>query len=97
MTELQAIGARAGPANRPAPAADDAPLRRAAEAFEAAFLTEMLKHSGLGRMPEAFNGGAGEQGFADFLVREYATRIAETKSLGLAERIFQAMAARAAR
>lgn len=70
-------------------------LRAAAEAFEAAFLAEMLRHAGLGRMPEAFNGGAGEAGFAGTLVEEYARHIARSGGLGLADEIHASLLARA--
>lgn len=83
----------APPAPAPRPQADD-PLRRAAEAFEAAFLAEMLRHSGLGRMPATFNGGAGEAAFSGTLIEAYAKQIAATSRLGLAERIYRDLAAR---
>lgn len=73
---------------------DDSVLRDVAEQFEAAFLSEMLKHTGIGKMPEAFNGGPGEAAFSDFLVREYATMISEKGALGLAEHVFQSLAAK---
>ncbi len=69
-------------------------LRAEAERFEAAFLAEMLRHSGLGRMPESFNGGAGEAAFAGSLVQEYANRIAATGTLGIAEQIYTTLLAR---
>ena len=65
----------------------DAKFRAAAEAFEAAFLAEMLRMSGVGKVPDAFGGGAGEQGFSDFLTREYAQEIARSRSIGLADHI----------
>lgn len=71
------------------------PLRRAAEAFEAAFLAEMLRHTGLGRMPESFNGGAGEAAFSGTLVQEYAKQIAAQGGVGLADQIHRSLAARA--
>ena len=69
----------------------DEAMRAAAIKFEATFLAEMLKHTGLGEMPEGFNGGAGEAGFSDFLVHEYAESIASTRSTGLADQIYQAL------
>ena len=69
-------------------------LRAEAERFEAAFLAEMLRHSGLGRMPESFNGGAGEAAFAGSLVQEYANRIAATGTLGIAEQIYNELVER---
>jgi hypothetical protein len=63
-------------------------LRVVARRFEAAFLAEMLRHSGLGKMPESINGGAGEAAFSGTLIQAYADRIAETGTLGIAERIY---------
>lgn len=66
-------------------------LRHAAREFETVFLTEMLKHAGVGRMPGAFNGGPGEAAFADMLTQEYAREIARSGRFGLAEQVFEAM------
>ncbi len=79
------------PANTPA---ENPRLRAEAERFEAAFLAEMLRHSGLGRMPDSFNGGAGEAAFAGSLVQEYASRIAATGTLGIAEQIYNTLVER---
>ena len=73
---------------------ENARLRAAAERFEAAFLAEMLRHSGLARMPESFNGGAGEAAFAGSLVQEYANRIAATGTLGIAEHVYNMLVER---
>lgn len=73
---------------------NDAALRHQAQKFEAAFLAEMLRHAGVARMPQAFNGGAGEQAFAGSLIQEYADRIAEGGGLGLADHIFNALKTR---
>lgn len=75
--------------------AEEGRLRSAARAFEAAFLAEMLRHAGLGRMPAGFNGGAGEAAFAGTLVEEYARAIARNGGVGLAEQIYRALAERA--
>jgi flagellar protein FlgJ len=69
-------------------------LRAEAERFEAAFLAEMLRHAGFGKMPETFNGGAGEAAFAGSLVQEYANRIAATGRLGIAEQVYETLAKR---
>lgn len=76
---------------RRGPEADDRAMRQAAEAFETAFLAEMLKAAGLGRTPEGFGGGAGEDQFASFLVREQARAMTEAGGIGLSEVIFEAM------
>ncbi len=75
------------PAMRGAPVARDAAAAAAAQRFEAAFLAEMLRHTGLGRPPEQFGGGPGEARFSGFLVRAYAERLAEAGGVGLARHI----------
>jgi hypothetical protein len=62
-----------------------------AEEMEAAFLAEMLAHSGLGERQGAFGGGAGEAQFASFLRQEQARLMVETGGIGLAEVIFRTM------
>ena len=42
-------------------------LRRISQELEAAFLSEMLKHAGLGETPDAFGGGEGESQFSSLL------------------------------
>lgn len=94
--ELPPIGAKpadlaAFSAPRPAPD-PDAPMRAAARAFEATFLAEMLKDTGLNRMPtELGGGGAGEEAFSGFLTAEYARLMSERGGIGLAEQIFETL------
>lgn len=79
---------------RPAPgaaAATEAAERKTAQDFEAAFLAEMLKHTGINSTPESGGGGAGEDAFASFLTGEYARLLAERGGVGLAEQIFNAI------
>jgi Rod binding domain-containing protein len=66
-------------------------LRAKAVELEGAFLAEMLSHAGLGRMPESFGGGAGEDQFASFLRRAQADAMAVRGGIGLAEHLFNAM------
>jgi Rod binding domain-containing protein len=63
-----------------------------AQELEAAFLAEMLAHSGLGESSGPFGGGAGEAQFASFLREEQARMMAGTGGIGLAELIFRSMA-----
>jgi Rod binding domain-containing protein len=63
--------------------------RRTAEAFEAAFLAEMLRYTGLNAMPASFGGGAGEEAFGSFLTDEYARLLAERGGIGIAEQVFE--------
>jgi flagellar protein FlgJ len=79
----------------PGAAGADEGLRAAAEAFEAAFLAEMLQHTGLNTMPAAFGGGAGEEAFAGLLTEQYARLLAEGGGIGLAEQIFTVLKKRA--
>jgi flagellar protein FlgJ len=74
--------------------AREAKMRAAAQAFEAAFLAEMLKHAGAGKAPEGFDGGAGESAFAQELVFAQAQAMAEAGGIGLAQTLFEAMLAR---
>ncbi len=93
MAEISVVPPIPSTALQPGPAVPgETDLHRVSRAFEAAFLSEMLRHTGVGRMPESFGGGAGEAGFADMLTREYAEEIARSGKLGLAERIRQDLA-----
>lgn len=83
------------PVHRADPQAD-AQAREAAQAFEAAFLAEMLKHSGLNEMPSSFGGGAGEEAFTSFLTQEYAELMSERGGVGIAEQVFETLKAREA-
>ena len=78
-------------APRPTSDADRASLRQAAVEFETMFLAEALSAAGLGRPPEGFGGGVGEQAFASLLVREQARLLAENGGIGLAESIYQSL------
>ena len=71
-------------AYQPAPNDRIAAAREAALQFEAVFLAEMLKHTGVGSPRKMNGGGAGEQAFASYLTSEYAMRMARTGGVGLA-------------
>ncbi|WP_319825045.1 rod-binding protein [Thalassovita sp.] len=66
-------------------------LRQAAEKIEAVFLSEMLKTAGVGKSPDAFGGGAGEDQFASFLRDAQAEEMVRAGGIGLAETLFQAL------
>ncbi|MFK7867943.1 MAG: rod-binding protein [Roseobacter sp.] len=70
---------------------NDQALLKVAQKLEASFLSEMLKAAGLGKTSGPFNGGAGEDQFASFLVDEQAKQIVQTGGLGLAESIFDSL------
>lgn len=72
----------------------DQRLRAVAAEFEAVFLTEMLRHSGLGKSRESFSGGAGEEAFAGLLAAEQAKALVDRGGIGLSEQIFRALSAR---
>ncbi|MGY6547719.1 MAG: rod-binding protein [Roseinatronobacter sp.] len=66
-----------------------ASLEVVSQQLEAAFLAEFLRNAGVGKSPETFNGGAGEEQFQSLLLDAYATRIAQRGGLGLAEMILK--------
>jgi Rod binding domain-containing protein len=72
---------------------DDPELRQAAEDFEAAFISQMLKFSGLG---EALTKGGGEDvsAFTDFYIENYAEKIVEKGGFGLADKFYDKLAAK---
>ncbi|MFP4275359.1 MAG: rod-binding protein [Paracoccaceae bacterium] len=73
----------------------EAALRAAAQQLEAAFLAEMLKTAGVGKTPEAFGGGVGEDQFASYLRQAQADQMARAGGIGLAEALFESLKGRA--
>lgn len=67
------------------------PLRVKAAELEAAFLSEMLAHAGLGEEENGFSGGVGESQFASFLRQEQAEAMVRAGGIGLAETLFKAL------
>ncbi len=89
---LIANTARAGQAERAAgrlqgPLADDQ-VRRAAEEFEAVFISQMLApmFEGL-ETDELFGGGPGEDIYRSILVEEYGKAIARSGGIGIADTV----------
>ncbi len=72
----------------------EARLRQVSDEFETAFLSEMLKHSGVAKMPEGFGGGPGEEAFSSLLVKEYSELLVKSGGLGISETVFQTLVAR---
>ena len=70
---------------------DDDPMMVQAKALEASFLSEMLGYAGVGKTPEGFGGGIGEDQFGSFLRDEQARQMVEKGGIGLAEQLFHAM------
>jgi len=71
--------------------APDPRLRAKAAALETAFLTEMLRHAGLGTENSSFGGGIGAEQFASFLREGQATAMVRAGGIGLAETLFHAL------
>lgn len=72
------------------PASQITQMREAAERLEGAFLSEMLKAAGLGKVG-SFGGGIGEEQFASFLREEQATAMVKAGGIGLAQPLFDAL------
>ncbi len=70
---------------------NDRKLFAAAQELEANYLAEMLKSSGLGKPPETFGGGMGEDQFQSMVVLEHARTLAQAGGIGLAESLFNAL------
>ena len=86
LSALGGLNRQAALPTKDTPVSQEA-IRRVATEFEAVFLAEMLKHSGVGKPQEAFGGGAGEAAFSGMLTQEYANALAKKGGLGLADRI----------
>lgn len=65
---------------------------RAAKEFEAVFIAEMLKHTGLGEGRDTFGGGAGEAAFSSLLTQEWARSLSEAGGIGLTELVIRSLA-----
>jgi flagellar protein FlgJ len=81
----------------PAPTGDDArlgALRTQAQALEAAFLSEMLGHAGLGAPAQSSGPGGSEDPFASFLRQAHAEALVARGGIGLAEHLFNALKVR---
>ncbi|WP_407493725.1 rod-binding protein [Pseudooceanicola sp. MF1-13] len=80
-----------GFAAKPASPAKELRLHKVAEELEASFLSEMLKHAGLGESQSSFGGGHGEDQFASFMRDEQARQLVRAGGIGLTESLFQAL------
>ena len=69
-------------------------LREKVQELEAAFLSEMLGHAGLGTPMSEFGGGHGEEQFSSFLRKAHADALVGRGGIGLAEHLFNAMKVR---
>lgn len=74
------------------PAAPTAKMRETAEAFEASFLTQMLKPMFEGLETDGpFGGGEGEATWRSFLVEAMAKQTARAGGVGLADEVLSEM------
>jgi len=71
------------------------PQRKIAEDFEASFLTEMLKHSGVNKTSESFGGGAGEEAFSTMLNDAYAQALVKSGGIGIANLVYKSIVEKA--
>jgi peptidoglycan hydrolase FlgJ len=81
----------AGTGQLPEQPARETHLRAKSQELEAAFLTEMLSHAGLGKARESFGGGVGEDQFSSFLRTEQVNAIIDRGGIGLSEHFFQSL------
>ena len=89
---MSAIASVSTPVAHPtADTGKDPKLLAVAQQLEASFLAEMLKSAGFGEARQSFGGGAGEDHFSSFLVREYADATVEAGGIGLAEVIYHSL------
>jgi Rod binding domain-containing protein len=72
---------------------NDPKIMQAAKDFEAAFISQMLKYSGLGEALTK-NGGEDVQAFTDFYIENFAERIVEKGGFGLADKFYDKIAAK---
>ena len=69
----------------------DTRLMDVAQKLEASFLSEMLKSAGVGKTPDSFGGGAGEDQFSSFLRQAQADEMVKAGGIGLAQSLFEAL------
>lgn len=91
MTPLQPVHHAVQSMQMPGTAPRESELRAAAQRFEAAFLSEMLKGAGLGEQVSTFGGGTGETQFASFLREAQAAKLAQAGGIGIAEAVFASL------
>ncbi|MCI5047308.1 MAG: rod-binding protein [Aquisalinus sp.] len=70
---------------------DDPELRAMAQKFEASFIAQMLKHSGLPKALESA-GGQGTDAFSVFYIDQLSSRIADQGGFGIADNIYDQLA-----
>lgn len=64
------------------------------EKLTVSFMSEMLKHAGVGEARDALGGGPGEDAFAGLLRTEHARALVASGDVDIAERLFEALKSR---
>jgi len=82
------------PSPKAVPEIDERIMEKARE-FEAVFVAQMLKYSGMGDALSS-NSGFGGDAFSSMLLEQYAGKIVENGGFGLAERIYDQLRERGA-
>ncbi len=76
---------------RPGVAERDSRLLHTAQAYEASFLAEMLKHAGVGKTYDGLASGTGDDAFSTLLIEQRARQMVENGGIGLADGIFETL------
>lgn len=79
---------------KPAKPVDERAMKKARE-FEAVFVAQMLKYSGMGKALSS-NSGFGGDAFSSMLLEQYAQKIVEKGGFGLADHIYEQLREREA-
>ncbi len=86
--DTSAVLATARRAPAPAASADPTAARKAAEDFEAFFMTQVIEEMFAGVEPDGmFGGGSGESMFRSLLFQEYGKAIARSGGVGIADAV----------
>lgn len=72
---------------------DMAAAKKAAQSFEAVFLSQMFGHmfEGVGKSDSLFGGGSGEEMFRPMLIDEYSKQIVKRGGVGIADAVMHAL------
>ncbi len=95
MIEIQQPRLSPPPSHPPEKPAKDERLMQQAREFEAVFIAQMLKHSGLAKAISSDSGFGGDA-FSSMLLEQYAEKMTEKGGFGLAEHIYNQLADREA-
>lgn len=79
------------PVKIPSQESVDPKIWQVSQQLEASFIAEMLDAAGVGKTPESFGGGVGEDQFGSYLQDAYATHISEAGGIGLSQQLYDSM------